>query len=94
MSRYYRALDRSRKFVPLAVKLLGVDVRRGARPSAIVGVTGIGASSINPLHQIANALSDSLDPVKTPGRVRTMADMTPEELAALVPPRTSKRSRR
>jgi hypothetical protein len=41
----------------------------------------------NPATQIANAIADSLDPTKAPGKVRTMADMTPEELALLTPPK-------
>jgi hypothetical protein len=37
----------------------------------------------SPTYDVARAISDALDPVKAPGKVRTLADMTPEERETL-----------
>lgn len=44
-------------------------------------------TTATPAYAIGRAISDALDPTQAPGKVRTMADMTPEELAKLTPPR-------
>jgi hypothetical protein len=44
-------------------------------------------TTATPAYAIGQRISEALDPTRAPGKVRTMADMTPEELAALTPPR-------
>lgn len=46
-----------------------------------------GRTTATPAYAIGQMISDALDPTQAPGKVRTMADMTPEELAKLTPPR-------
>lgn len=45
------------------------------------------AGNVDPAYAIAKVIGDALDPVKAPGKVRTTAEMSPDEIAALVPPR-------
>lgn len=47
--------------------------------SASVGLSQNGRFSRSPSLAIAKAIRDALNPTKQPSRVRTLADMTPEE---------------
>lgn len=60
--------------------------RSGPRFVKVAPVVG-SATTAMPGYLLARAIRDALDPTQAPGKVRTMADMTPEELAKLVPPR-------
>lgn len=55
---------------------------RGEGRRRIADVGGMG-SFYSPAERIAKALGEALDPSKAPGPVRTMADMSPEEIATL-----------
>ena len=54
---------------------------RGGR-YAVVGQAH-SSYSRNPVEGIAKSIRDALDPVKAPGKVKTFAEMTPEEQAEM-----------
>lgn len=60
---------------------------KGRRSVRVVAFASRGGSFYNPAVSIGLAITQSLDPLRAPGKVRTMADMTPDEIAALTPPR-------
>lgn len=71
-----------------------VKTAKYKRKYALVGFSGgrggLTGGYTNPAYAFAQNLQNALDPVRMPGRVRTMADMTPAELAelaALLPPK-------
>lgn len=50
---------------------------------AVVGSYGFVGISRSPTEGIAKAIRDALDPVRAPSAVRTLADMTEEEIQEL-----------
>lgn len=84
-----RHVSRSRRSAP-GLALNATRRERADRPgNAYVNVAPTSTST--PQWAIAQAIRSALDPTQAPGKVRTMADMTPEELARLVPPRKAAR---
>ena len=64
------------------VRVIKSDVRGSGKRERMAVVAGIGRF-YNPATTIAQALSDALDPAKAPGKVRTMAEMSPDEIEAI-----------
>lgn len=58
--------------------------RKTHRRMATLGITGFGASAVDPRYNVATAIAASLRPdPNLPGLARTMADMSPEEIAEI-----------
>lgn len=59
--------------------------RVGHRAQVAVGrIQNNPNASYDPARRIGAAIAEALDPVKAPGRVRTLADMTPEEREKII----------
>lgn len=57
-------------------------LKRNRTISCPINLCG-GVSTKNPAEILRRALQDALDPVKMPGKCRTLKDMSPEERAAI-----------
>ena len=66
------------------VRIIGeVERHKGRRMAEIGAPYGVRGLSSSPAGGVAKAIRDALDPVRAPSKVRTLADMTEEELLAL-----------
>lgn len=62
----------------------GGSAFRARNGDLVLSTTDIGTGSVgDPARIIAKQISAALDPAKAPGKVRRLADMTPEERAEL-----------
>ena len=60
-----------------------IDPSGGQRRRRRWATLGTASNFYNPLERVARAITHALDPKFTPAKVKTLADMTPEEIAAL-----------
>lgn len=76
----------SKRFVVSDIDVKASEALPGTvrkRRLATVHVSGRGSNFSNPLHGIAKAISDALDPTRAPSKGRSFKDMTDEERAAM-----------